>query len=107
MLWTRKVHLGVPTRTRAYWDRARIRAVRAVATVLARGVPLSFLSSCLGQSVIGFLGCWRLVEGAVTQHGIEGIKASSSQSNNGLFMSFLLGTFLVVVAARGRGLGLP
>src|SRR5699024_11517525 len=71
-----------------------------------RGVPLSFLSSCLGQIVIGFLGCWRLVEGAVTQHGIEGIEASSSQSNNGLFMGFLLGTFLVVVGARGGVVGL-
>lgn len=70
------------------------------------GVPLSFLSSCLGQIVIGFLGCWRLVEGAVTQHGIEGIEASSSQSNNGLFMGFLLGTFLVVVGARGGVVGL-
>src|SRR5699024_6223150 len=74
--------------------------------LLDERVPLSCLSSCLGQIVVGFLGCWRLVEGAVTQHGIEGIEASSSQSNNGLFMGFLLGTFLVVVGARGGVVGL-
>lgn len=37
------------------------------------GVPLSFLSSGLGEVVDSIWGCWFLVEGAVTQHGVEGV----------------------------------
>src|SRR5690625_3959847 len=58
MLWTRKVHLGVPTRTRAYWDRARIRAVRAVATVLARGGRSAYEDDSERQAQVHFEDQW-------------------------------------------------
>lgn len=35
-----------------------------------KGVPLSFLSSGLGEIVDRNWGCWVLVEGTVAQHGI-------------------------------------
>lgn len=44
--------------------------LKTAALEAALGVPLSFLSSGLGEIVDRNWGCWVLVEGAVAQHGI-------------------------------------
>lgn len=48
------------------------------------------------------LWCPRLVEGAVAEHGVENVAASSGESDKGLVVAFALSDFAVVVGARDR-----
>ena len=59
------------------------------------GVPLC----CLSSHEDGF---WWVVEGAVSEHGVEDAESAVGESDDGLVVAFALAAFAVVVGAAFR-----
>lgn len=58
-------------------------------------MPLCCVSSCQG-------GVGHVVEGAVSEHGVQDRESAVGEGDDGLVVSFALGSFAVVVGAADR-----